>query len=156
VRTPTPLYRPCDPLDDSDDEDDTPSSYTKGKGKTAASARKVSPSDHPHLFFSKFPLQRARSPSDEESLPKKRQSWRKAKPNDSDADYVAHDNNEDHNELANDAEEPAEPEQAHEGSEVREDEEEEGADKEDEEEEEEEATQASPKKAAKGAVGGKA
>ncbi|KAJ7659468.1 hypothetical protein B0H14DRAFT_3540493 [Mycena olivaceomarginata] len=109
----------------------------KGKGKASTSKR-------------------PRSPSDDESVPKKRQSRRKAKPNDSDADYVANDDNSNHDELANDAEEPAEPEQAYEGSEAREDEEEEGADDEDEDEEEEEATQAPPKKAAKGAAGGKA
>ncbi|KAJ7303800.1 hypothetical protein DFH08DRAFT_825580 [Mycena albidolilacea] len=136
VRTSTPPYRLRDPLDDSDDENFTRPALGKGKGKPASATRK-----------------RARSPSDEESVPKKRQSRRKAKPNNSDADYVANADDEDHDELANDAEEPAEPEQAHEDSEAREDEEEEGADEEDKEEEEEEAT---PKKAAKGASGGKA
>ncbi|KAJ7771899.1 hypothetical protein B0H14DRAFT_3509027 [Mycena olivaceomarginata] len=128
VHTPTPPYHHRDPLDDEDDEDYSRPALGKGKGKAASATRK-----------------RARSPSDEESVPKKRQSRREAKPSDSDADFVANDDKEDHDELVDYAEETGAQEEAQAAPE--ECEEEEDKDKEEEEEDAEEASKASPKKA---------
>jgi hypothetical protein len=96
-------------------------------------------------------LQRAHSPSYEESVSNKCQSRCKAKPTDSDADYTANEDSTDQDKLADDAEEAGVPGEAQAATEERGEEEEE-----DEAEEEEEECTASPKKAAKGAATGKA
>jgi hypothetical protein len=101
-----------------------------------------------------FLPQRARSPSEEDSVPQKRQSRRKAKPSDSDADYAANDS-EDDDELADETEEATEM-AASQSSPLARSDEEEDKEEEEEQQEEPEASPTLPKKAAKGAATGKA